>query len=238
VSSTLILVIAATVASYLVAWLIGLPWLVPFLNAAWPWWTMARELRAGRTRQAIIVMLVWAATMAVVSTAMAGLGWSRTRDGGDLFLRSSYRDEMIAWVRTGVGPESQPAVFVPRHLAYAAVFGAASVTTGGALSMPMGAVLMNQMGEYVGSMAAQSASPVASVVLGWHPWAVVRIVGFVMIGVVLSGVLLSRVMKFPFSLRAERRWLAIGGRLLVVDVVMKWLLAAEWGRTLKGLAGW
>lgn len=234
----MLLVILSTLVSYVLGWLIGVPWLVPFLNAAWPWWTMARELRAGRTRQAIVVMLVWAATMAVGSTAMAGFGWSRTRDGGDLFLRSSYRDEMIAWVRTGIGPESQPSVFVPRHVAYAAVFCTASVATGGALSMPMGAVLMNQMGEYVGSMAAQSASPVASVVLGWHPWALVRIAGFVMIGVVLSGVLLSRLMKFPFSLQAERGWLAIGGRLLVVDVVMKWLLAAEWGRALKGFAGW
>ncbi|HYN06828.1 MAG TPA: hypothetical protein VES67_05525 [Vicinamibacterales bacterium] len=232
------IVIAATLASYVLGWLIGLPWLVPFLNAAWPWWTMARELRAGRTRQAIIVMLVWAATMGVVSTAMAGLGWSRTRDGGDLFLRSSYRDEMIAWVRTGVGPESMPSVFVPRHLAYAAVFCAASVATAGTLSMPMGAVLMNQMGEYVGAMAAQSASPVSSVILGWHPWAITRVVGFVMIGVVLSGVLLSRLMKFPFSVGAERRWIAIGARLLVVDLMMKWLLAPEWGRALKELAGW
>jgi hypothetical protein len=234
----MVLVIAATVASYVLGWLIGQPWLVPFLNAAWPWWTMARELRAGRTRQAIIVMLVWAATMAVVATTMAGLGWSRTRDGGDLFLRSAYRDEMITWVRTGVGPESMPAVFIPRHLAYAAVFCAASVATAGALSMPMGAVLMNQMGEYVGAMAAQSASPVSSVVLGWHPWAIVRIVGFVMIGVVLSGVLLSRLLKFPFSVHAERRWIAIGARLLVVDLVTKWMLAPEWGRALKAVAGW
>jgi hypothetical protein len=99
-------------------------------------------------------------------------------------------------------------------------------------------VLMNQMGEYVGAMAAQSASPVSSVVLGWHPWAIVRIVGFVMIGVVLSGVLLSRLMKFPFSVHAERRWIAIGARLLVVDLVTKWMLAPEWGRALKAVAGW
>ena len=48
-------VILATVVSYILGWLIGLPWLLPFLNAAWPWWTMARELRAGRTGRAIAV---------------------------------------------------------------------------------------------------------------------------------------------------------------------------------------
>lgn len=232
------LVIAVTVTSYIAGWSIGVPWLVPFLNAAWAWWTMARELQQGRMRRAITVMLVWAATMAVVSTAMAAFGWSRTRDGGDLFLRPTYRDEMITWVRTGVGAESLPSVFVPRHLAYAAVFCAASAVTGGVLSMPMGAVLMNQMGEYVGAMAAGSASPVPSVIFGWHPWAIVRIVGFVIIGVVLSGVVLSRLMKFPFRLTAERRWLVTGALLLVVDLILKWLLAPMWSQMLKRFAGW
>ncbi|HEX7779243.1 MAG TPA: hypothetical protein VF424_08405, partial [Vicinamibacterales bacterium] len=121
---------------------------------------------------------------------------------------------------------------------YAGVFCVTAIATGGALAMPMGAVLMNQMGEYVGAMAAQSAAPASSVILGWHPWAVVRIVAFVVLGVVLSGVLLSRVMSFPFSLGAERRWLAIGARLLVVDLVLKWMLAPVWSRALKAVAGW
>jgi hypothetical protein len=234
----MILVILVTIASYALAWLSAVPWLMPFLNAAGAWWVMAGELRRGRTGRAIAVMLVWAATMAVISTGMAASGSTRSEEGTNLFLRSSYRNEMIAWVRTGVGPESTPSVFIPRHLEYAGLFAATSFATGGVFSMPMGAALMNQMGEYVGSMAAQSKSPLASAVLGWHPWAVLRIIGFVMIGVVLSGVLLSRLMNFPFSLVAERRWLAIGAALLLVDIVLKWLLAPAWGEMLKGLAGW
>ena len=234
----MLLVPFATVASYVLGWAIGLPVLVPFLNAAVAWWRMASELRRGRTRQAIAVMLVWALTLGVVSTVMAAAGWSRRHDGGDLFLRASYRDEMLHWVRTGIGPESTPAVFVPRHAAHAAVFAVASLVTGGVLSMPMGAALMNQMGEYVGAMAATSAHPVASAVLGWHPWAVVRITGFVIVGVVLSGVLLARVWRIPYSLFAERRWLAVGAALLVADVVLKWALAPAWATLLRGLAGW
>lgn len=234
----MILVILVTVASYGLAWLIGIPWLMPFLNAAGAWGVMVAELRRRRTGRAIAVMLVWAATMAVVATGMASSGWSRSEEGTNLFLRSSYRDEMIEWVRTGVGAESTPSVFIPRHLAYAGVFAATSLVTGGALSMPMGAALMNQMGEYVGAMTAQSKSPFASAVLGWHPWAVIRIIGFVMIGVVLSGVLLSRALNFPFSLAAERHWLLIGVTLLVIDIVLKWLLAPAWAGILKGLAGW
>ncbi len=232
------LVVAATLASYAIGWLAGLPLLIPFLNASVPWWLMAKSLRLGQVRRAIAIMLVWALTMGVAATAMAALGWSRTRSGNDLFLRSEYRDQMIEWVRTGVGPESEPGVFIPRHLAYAGVFTATAVATGGALAMPMGAVLMNQMGEYVGAMARQSANPVTSVLLGWHPWAVVRVIGFVMIGVVLSGVLLSRVMTFPYSLARHRLFLFVGGGLLLLDIALKSVLAPSWSAILKGVAGW
>ena len=233
----MLLTIAATAGSYLVGWIAGVPFLVPVLNAAVPWWQMARSLRAGQTRRAVAVMLVWALSMGICATVMAATGWSRS-SRGDLFLRPAYRDQMIAWVHTGVGPESDPAAFVPRHLGYAAVFSVASLATGGAASMPMGAVLMNQMGEYVGAMAARSAHPWTSAILGWHPWALVRVTGFVMIGVVLSGVVLSRALRFPFSLAAERRWLLVGAALLVLDILLKWVLAPSWGALLKGVAGW
>ena len=233
----MLLTMAATAASYLVGWIAGVPVLMPFLNTAVPWWQMTRALRAGHTRRAVAVMLAWALTMGVCATTMAAAGWSRSA-AGDLFLRAAYRDQMIAWVRTGVGPESDPAQFVPTHLAYAGVFGAASIATGGVLAMPMGAVLMNQMGEYVGAMAAASAHPWVSAILGWHPWALVRVTGFVMIGVVLSGVVLSRVLRFPFSIVAERRWLQVGAALLVLDIALKWLLAPAWGALLKDMAGW
>jgi hypothetical protein len=233
-----LLVLPATVLSYALGWAIGLPVLLPFLNAAVAWWRMAVELSRGQLRRAIAVMLVWALTMGVVSTIMAASGWSRRPDGGELFLRAAYRDEMFQWVRTGVGAESTPSTFVPRHLGYAAVFTATSAATGGLLSMPMGAVLMNQMGEYVGAMARASAHPFASAVLGWHPWAVVRVIGFVILGVVLSGVVLSRIMRFPYSLRAERRWLQVGAGLLVLDLALKAALAPAWATLLKGLAGW
>jgi hypothetical protein len=234
----LALAVTATLASYAIGWLIGLPALVPFLNTAVPWWLMVKSLRVGQVRRAVAIMLVWALTMGVAATSMAALGWSRTRTGGDLFLRSEYRDQMIDWVRTGIGPESQPGVFIPRHLGYAAVFSGAALATGGVLAMPMGAVLMNQMGEYVGAMARQSAHPATSVILGWHPWAVVRVIGFVIIGVVLSAVLLSRVMKFPYSLARQQRFLLVGVGFLALDIMLKAVLAPAWGAILKGVAGW
>ena len=48
-------------------------------------------------------------------------------------------------------------------------------------------------------------SVIATAVLGWHPWSVVRVIGFVMIGVVVttvSGLLLQRVERQPGMHRA------------------------------------
>jgi hypothetical protein len=234
----MILVVLATAASYPAGALIGQPFLVPFLNAAPAWWLMAGELRAGRVTNAIATMLIWAAAMAVIATAWSALVAPESPEDNHVFLRSEYRTEMLRWVRTGQGPEGDPAVFVPQHLASAAMFSLAALATGGALAMPMGAVLMNSMGDYVGSMAHRSAHPAASIVLGWHPWAVIRIIGFVIIGVVLSGPVLARVWRFPFSLRAQWGWLRIGAGLLVLDIALKWLLAPTWGRFLRDIAGW
>lgn len=230
-------VIVATLLSYVAGWIVGVPVLLPLLNTAAAWVIMVRRLRDGRVMGAIAVMLVWAAVMGVASTTMAAGGWSRA-GGRDLFLRADYRGEMLTWVRTGVGPESDPATFVPRHLAHAGVFLTASVASGGLLSMPMGAVLMNSMGDYVGAMARESAHPIASAVLGWHPWAVVRIIAFVILGVLLSAVPLSRLMGFPFTLARYRTWVGAGLGLLALDIGLKWALAPAWGAVLKGLAGW
>jgi len=231
-----IVVVVATAASYVAGWLIGSSALMPYLNTTAAWWVMAYELSKGRTGRAIAVMLIWAATLAVASTAMAAMGWATRADGQDLFMRGHYRREMLSWVRTGLGPESTPRVFVPSHVKYAAAFSGLSLASGGVLSMPMGAVLMNSMGDYVGSLARTGSRPWALAILGWHPWAVIRIVGFVIIGVVLSGAVLGRILRFRFSVWSERRWLLIGAALLVLDIALKWTLAPWWGRMLRGMS--
>jgi len=231
-------IVPLTLATYVVAWLLAVPALVPFLNAGPAWWLMARALRRQNIGAAIRTMLLWAATMAVAATTMSAAGWAARRGGGDLFLQSDYRAQMLHWVRTGEGPESEPATFIPRHLGNAAVFTATSLATAGALSMPMGAVLMNSMGDYVGSLARSGARPWTLAVLGWHPWAVIRIAAFVILGVVLSGPLLGRLLSFEFSLASGRRWMAAGAVLLVLDIALKWALAPAWGRLLRAIAGW
>jgi Ni,Fe-hydrogenase I cytochrome b subunit len=228
--------VLATVLSYGAGWAIGIPALVPVFNTAASFPFMVAALRRGDLHVAVARMLLWAMTMAVCATAIAYL---RPWEAGRLFVNGAhYRDEMFGWVMTGRGAESAPSLFIPQHIRDAALFSVLSALTGGIGSMPMGAALMNFMGTYVGSLAAASSRPVLTLILGWHPWAVIRVASFVAIGVVLSAPLLSRVFKFRVDAAAARRLLIWAGAGLIVDVVLKALLAPAWQRLLLRLVGW
>jgi len=204
----------ATVVSYTIAWAAGVPLLVPVFNtlAAFPFMVFA--LSRGDVRLAVARMLVWALALAACATLLSYARPSRT---DALFLRgASYRAEMFGWVLTGRGEESEPSRFIPQQVIHTAVFVALAVASGGVLALAMGAVLMNYMGHYVGSLAAASAHPLATVALGWHPWA--------------GG--------FRVDRPAARQLLAWAGAGLIADVVLKWLLAPAWQRLLLRVVGW
>jgi hypothetical protein len=231
-----VVLVFATVASYAVGWFVK-PGIVPILNTLASFPFMVAALRQNRVRLAIARMLVWAATMGICATAMSYV-WPLPTNR--LFLRGAdYRNEMFEWVQTGRGAESSPSIFIPAQARDAAIFSALAVATGGVVAMPMGAVLMNQMGHYVGALAAWSARPAVTMILGWHPWAVIRIASFVVIGVVLSIPVLSRVFGFDADWKAPaRRYLPWAAGGLAVDIVLKSLLAPAWHRLLLWIVGW
>src|SRR5882672_6225071 len=154
---------------------------------------MVLALRRGNLQLAVVRMLLWALTMGVVATL---LSYARPAQTDTLLLRGeAYRTEMFAWVMTGTGAENTPSQFIPQQAGHAVIFSALALATGGVVAMAMGAVLMNYMGHYVGALAASSARPMWTMLLAWHPWAVIRVISFVVIGVILSTPLLSRIAR-------------------------------------------
>jgi len=227
---------SATLVSYAIAWIVNVPVLVPILNTAASFPFMVAALRRGNLRLAVVRMLVWAMAMGVCATL---LSYARPAETGALFLRAAaYRTEMFAWVMTGRGAESTPSAFIPQQAMHASLFSVLAILTGGVAAMPMGAVLMNYMGHYVGTLAGASARPALTMILGWHPWAVLRVASFVAIGVVLSTPLLSRGWKFAIDWTTSRRLLMWAGAGLVADVMLKTALAPAWHRLLLRVVGW
>ncbi len=139
---------------------------------------------------------------------------------------------------TGTGAESTPSQFIPQQAGHAVIFSALALATGGVVAMAMGAVLMNYMGHYVGALAASSARPMLTMLLAWHPWAVIRVISFVVIGVILSTPLLTRIAGARIDWRAARSLLLAAYAGLVVDVVLKALFAPSWQRLLLRVVGW
>lgn len=229
-------IVLSTIASYAAGWAIRSPLLMPLLNtlAAFPF--MIAALRRGQLRVAIARMLVWALAMAVCATVIA---YARPWEAGRVFIRGdAYRTEMFTWVMTGRGAESTPSAFIPQQLGHAALFVTLALATGSVLAMPMGAALMNYMGTYVGSLAAAGRRPVMTALLGWHPWAVVRIISFVTLGVVLAAPLWSRVLRVRIDWRDGRKFIVFAAAGLALDIVLKALFAPAWQRVLVRLVGW
>ncbi len=222
----------ATVVSYPLGLALGQAWLLPLLNAGPAYLTMAVLLLRGDRRGAVVAMLAWAAAAAVCGTAAFAL-WPRPVDG--LVIHGpQYRDEMLEWIRTGIGAESSPRRFIPQHATHLALFVASSLATASLASIAMGAVLMNYMSFYVASLARAGAPAWAVVFLGWQPWALCRVAAFATLGAVLAEPVLSRVFERPYSgLRAARPYLIAAAVALVADVALKAALAPSWGLWLR-----
>ena len=222
----------ATVLSYPLGLALGRAWLLPLLNTAPAYVAMAALLLRGDRRGAVVAMLCWAAALALSGTACFAL-WPSPVDR--LVIHGpEYRDEMFAWIRTGQGTESSPRLFVPQHAAHLGLFVAASLVTGSALSIAMGAVLMNYMSFYVASLARAGAPAWAVVFLGWQPWAICRVAAFCTLGAVLGEPLILRIAgrRYPGPAVA-RPWLVAAAAALLADVALKAALAPQWGLWLR-----
>src|SRR6185295_17917504 len=131
------------------------------------------------------IMLVWAFVLGVTMTALCR-AWPE-RASAVVLHGPAYWEEMSVWLETGHGAESTPSIFLPQHALHAAVFVALSLATGSALSILLGTVMMGYMSYYVAHVSASApAHPLAAAILGWHPWSVVRVGAFIVLGVVLA----------------------------------------------------
>jgi hypothetical protein len=233
-AARLALLVACTAVSYPVGLALGQPWLLPALNTLPAYVAMVARLRAADLRGAIVTVLVWAAGLAVFGTLSFALWPSRV--DAVVLNGPAYRDEIFAWICTGFGREGDVRQFLPQHALHLAGFALLSLATASALSILMGAVLMNYMAFYVASLARGGAPLPSVLLLGWQPWAIARIAAFCVLGAVLAEPLLSRLVGYRYAgLLAARRWLLLAAGGILADVLLKALLAPVWARWLRSV---
>jgi len=232
-----LLVPLLTVAAAVLGFALDSPWLLPLLTAAPGYAALVMTLRRATRGRAVLMMLWWAGWLAL---SMILLTLSRPdRAESVIFHGAAYRDEMFRWLTTGEGRESSPALFLPQHIVHASVFSALALLTGSALAVLMGAVLMNYMSFYVGALIAECAgSPAqaAATFLAWNPWSMVRVASFIVLGVVLAEPLLARLgilRKGSPPPGSRTGWILAAAGGLLLDIVLKTLLAPSWPSLLR-----
>lgn len=228
------ILVAATPLTAAAGFLLGARWLLPLLTGLPAYAAMAVLLGRGRRLAALRAMLVWALLLGASVTCLSSL-WP-ARAGQVVIHGAEYWSEMSGWLETGQGIESDPARFVPRHALHASLFVALSLATGSLVSIVFGAALMNYMSYYVAQVVLSApAHPLLAGILAWHPWSVVRVVSFVILGVFLAEPVLSRVQRRPTTIAEGRWWIGIAAGGLVIDIVLKAILAPHWHALLRSL---
>lgn len=214
-------------AAVAVGFVIGYPWVLPGLCAlvAYPFW--AAELAAGRPGRAVALILVWAFFLSVACATACAVAPDRA--ARVIWMGPVYAEEMINWVRTGVGPEGDPSLYLPQHALHFVTFNVACLISAGLAGLYMGAALLNYMNYYVIALSTEASRPVSALALGWPPWAVIRVVGFILAAAPLSAVLLCKIRDCRFE-RKYRYWKYYqwGLILVVTDAVLKAVLAPFW----------
>lgn len=232
------LLAALTIVVSWVGLRLELPWVLPALQAVPAWLFMAAALKNGRRGLAIGLVLWWALFMAV--TVVAFSLHDPAQAIASIGNGAAYRDEMLSWIRSGVGNESSPSIFIPQHLAHATIFCLLGLATAGIASIAMGAFLMNYMSFYVGDMFARCIDlpgTQGAMLLAWNPWSMIRVASFIVLGVLLAEPLLSRWPGFRSDSGGRTRWIVLGLAGLALDILLKTFLAPLWPALLRPCLG-
>jgi len=201
-------------------------WFLPFLNALFIYPLYMVPISSGQLRRAFVQMMVWTIFMSLTIITFAI--FIPDRAGSHILQGLSYRDEMFRWVRTGTGAESNLRAFLPIHITHLIIFSVLSLLTGGFAGLLFGAILLNYMNFYVGSLIRESHFAWQAIVLGWQIWAIVRVIGFITLAIGLSHLFFVYVRKKECNRTLMNEYLIGGISLIVLDILLKASLAHDW----------
>jgi hypothetical protein len=226
------LLLAATVAvPLLVGSLPGGRWLLPVAAPLTLYAGFVARVREGSYYSAWKLAMLWAGLLAAGVALWVFVAPEAAARG--VFHGEAYRKEMFGWIATGAGAENDWRRFLPQHLLHLGLFALAAWISAGYLGLAMGAALLDYMSYFVAAYARASGHPLGGLFAAWVPWSVLRVMAFVLLGVLLARpVLLRRV--WPFG-RLERSLFLLALSGIVADLVMKALLAPSYGLFLRQL---
>jgi hypothetical protein len=142
---------------------------------------------------------------------------------------------MFAWINTGIGEESTPSQFIPKHILHFLLFCLLTILTGGFGALFFGSVLLNYMNFYVGSLFVQTTNPWLLILFAWQPWAISRVIGYIAVAIGLSELFFSYILKRPIKKEVIKKYFLGGLFCVILDLFLKTLLAPTWQKLLYSI---
>ncbi len=213
----------STFLSYIIGIFIGNKFLLPVLNVLFPYPFMIYLVSEEKTKEALHSMLLWAFFLIIFGTIVFSIFPQRAEEM--VINGKSYRDEMFNWIKTGVGRESNPEEFIPQHLIHIGIFVIFSFVSASLLSIIMGSVMVNYMNFYVSQLILNSKNKIIPVILGWHFWSLIRVLSFVILGVILSEPMVYFLRKGKWKLGKKKDIIFIAFSGLILDIILKALFS-------------
>lgn len=181
---------------------------------------------------------IWTLTIALVVIILTILFPELA--GKAIISGESYKEEMFTWIRTGIGAESNPSQFVPTHIMHYSIFVVTCLISMSLIGIIFGAYLMNYMDYYVGMLFLHIANPtpmnyLTIALIAWPIWAIIRVIGYLYTGAALAIPLTTRIYGQPLPKDVIKRYMIIGLSLIIVDMILKAILAPIYQQIFHGI---
>gem|GEM_PF-670037 len=164
------------------------PILLPLLStiAVYPQYLF--YITTKRFKKAVTLILAWALLLTFIIILFS---FYMPKTASKIILNGeNYKKEMFEWIKTGQGPEGDPKLFIAPKIKEIVLFSLLAFITVGFAALLLGAYLLNYMNYYVGILLLHAKPGVASfatvAIFSWPIYAIIRVVGYVCLGVALT----------------------------------------------------
>lgn len=218
---------------YIVGFWAGNKFLLPFLTSVPATIILINHLRKGRLNIAILDMILYVFWLSVIGISLTYIYFDYAGDYTILNGRN-YVEEMRPWLEGEISKEGTPALFIKEHLLHMVVVALSSIISAGFLALYFGTILVNYMNFYVVWLMKSSGNPVLMSIIGWHPWSVIRVIAFIILGSVCACPLAA---KFFKGEKIDRRilyaMLVLAVVLEILDIIIKATIGPFWRELLN-----
>ena len=216
------------------SFVIAIAWLTPILGAAVAYPIFLQLVHRKQYGRTAVVMLLWAILQSL-AVGIATIGFPETA-AETILSGPRYATEMLHWIQTGEGAEGALRLFLPLRLRNYLIFCGLCCLSVSSTALLFGTWQLNYMNFYVAELVRASVHPWVAVLVGWPPWSVLRVTGFILTGIALAVVGLNgiaRLRKQPVRQSFPTPYLWMGMGLVMADIVVKTALAPTWQQVLR-----